>query len=166
MGHGRAAALVQIHQRHYKPSALSKTAHRRLFVWGRPCLLEEFSARPSKPPLLLWALDADRLHILEVETPGSHSIDGWVARPGVRCQVVRTPPSLIVSICLSQNPTMGAKQSSLAKAGIPTIYYWPIRGRAEIFRLALRLAGQEYKEVVPPSWKDDLNVFTFGQLPR
>jgi hypothetical protein len=61
---------------------------------------------------------------------------------------------------------MGAKQSSLAKAGIPTIYYWPIRGRAEIFRLALRLAGQEYKEVVPPSWKDDLNVFTFGQLPR
>lgn len=54
-------------------------------------------------------------------------------------------------------------------AAKPVIKYFPIRGRAETIRLALRVAGVEYVDEDIPDhnlMKTDLAAFPFGQCPR
>lgn len=54
-------------------------------------------------------------------------------------------------------------------ASKPVIKYFPIRGRAEAIRLALRVAGVEYVDENVADlnlMKTDLGAFPFGQCPR
>lgn len=50
----------------------------------------------------------------------------------------------------------------------PVIHYFPLRGRAEVMRLALKLVGVEYQEVMVDraEMKSDLSIYPFGQCPR
>ena len=50
----------------------------------------------------------------------------------------------------------------------PVIHYFPLRGRAEVMRLALKLVGVEYQEVMVDraQMKSDLSTYPFGQCPR
>jgi len=47
-----------------------------------------------------------------------------------------------------------------------TLTYFPIRGRAEITRLALEDRKIPYKNVVPEDWKSMKSTTAFGQLPH
>mmetsp|Transcript_2796 Transcript_2796/g.6455 ORF Transcript_2796/g.6455 Transcript_2796/m.6455 type:complete len:224 (-) Transcript_2796:224-895(-) len=51
--------------------------------------------------------------------------------------------------------------------GKPVIVYWPLRGRAEVMRLALSLANQDWIEqtVDYAAMKSDKEAFPFGQAP-
>lgn len=61
-----------------------------------------------------------------------------------------------------------AKQRSIKASAMPTLHYFPVRGRGEMLRLAYAYKGIALEEVSVDfnAMKTDLALYPFGQSPR
>lgn len=71
---------------------------------------------------------------------------------------------------ISRTPFTASRRSAVRVIAMaaPTIHYFPLRGRAEAMRLALKLAGVEFQEALVDraEMKGNQSLYPFGQCPR